>query len=77
MKLSKNAFREIKNKCERRFPRKVGFSTEWSKWSKFCNKNPIEFRGIIDGAEYIIRVSSDAYAVCVPNPSGIFKIYSF
>lgn len=68
---------EILKKCEKRFPRQVGFSTEWSKWSKFCEENPIEFHGEINGAKYLIRVANDAYAVCILNPSGYFKIYSF
>lgn len=78
MKLSKNAFKEILRKYEKRFPRKIGASIDaGNAWAEFCAKNPIEFRGIINGTEYIIRVSSDAYAVCILNPSGFFKIYSF
>lgn len=77
MKLSKNAFKEILKKCEKRFPRQVGFSTNGDCWHKFCAKNPIEFRGEINGAKYTLRVSNDAYAVCILNPSGCFKIYSF
>lgn len=77
MKLSKNAFKEILKKCEKRFPRKIGSSIGIDPWIKFCAKKPIEFRGNIDGVEYIIRVANDAYAVCVLNPSGYFKIYSF
>lgn len=77
MKLSKNAFKEILKKCEKRFPQFVGFSTDCGVWSKFCAKNPIEFRGEINGAKYVLRIATDAYAMCVPNPSGLFKIYSF
>lgn len=77
MKLSKNAFKEILKKCKKRFPRQVGFSTDGNAWRKFCAKNPIEFRGEISGARYILRISRDAYAVCVLNPSGSFEIYSF
>lgn len=78
MKLSKSAFKEILTKCKKRFPAKVGSSIDTGdSWEKFCAKNPIEFRGDINGAKYIIRVANDAYAVCVLNPSGFFKIYSF
>lgn len=77
MKLSKNAFKEIFKKCGKRFPRQVGFSTDGNAWAKFCAKNPIEFRGEINGAKYVLRISKDAYAVCILNPSGFFKIYSF
>lgn len=78
MKLSKNAFKEILTKCEKRFPRQVGSSIDTGNaWTKFCAKKPIEFSGTINGAQYIIRVANDAYAVCVPNPSGFFKIYGF
>lgn len=78
MKLSKSAIEEILKKCEKRFPRKIGTSIDrGNAWNKFCDKKPIEFRGEINGAQYIIRVSNDAYAICIPNPSGFFKIYSF
>lgn len=78
MKLSKTALNEILKKCEKRFPAKVGTSMHNADvWAKFCEKKPIEFSGKLNGTEYIIRVSSDAYAVCIPNPSGFFKIYSF
>ena len=78
MKLSKSAFKEILTKCEKRFPRQIGSSIDaGDSWAKFCAKNPIEFRGNINGAQYIIRVANDSYAVCVLNPSGFFKIYSF
>lgn len=78
MKLSKNAFKEILAECERRFTAKIGTSMHNADvWTKFCEKKPVEFRGTINGVEYIIRVANDAYAVCVLNPSGFFKIYSF
>ena len=78
MKLSKTALNEILKRCEKCFPTKVGTSMHNSDvWTNFCAKNPIEFRGIINGTEYIIRVANDAYAVCVLNPSGYFKVYSF
>lgn len=78
MKLSKYAFNEILKKCGKRFPRQIGSSIDSGDlWNKFCAKNPIEFRGDINGAQYIIRVLNDAYAVCVLNPNGFFKIYSF
>lgn len=77
MKLSKRAFEEIYKKCEKRFPREIGASIDGNIWNKFCEHKPIEFRGVFDGAQCIIRVSNDAYAVCFPNPIGLFKIYSF
>lgn len=77
MKMSKRTFKEIVDKCKKRFPRQIGFSTDSDAWAEFCAKKPIEFRGEINGAKYVIRVSSDAYAVCFLNPSGLFKIYSF
>lgn len=78
MNLSKNAFNEILKKCKKRFPRQVGSSIDaGNSWENFCAKNPVEFSGTMNGAKYIIRVSNDAYAVCVLNPSGFFKIYSF
>lgn len=61
MKLSKNALKEILTKCEKRFPRQIGASIDTGdSWAKFCAKNPIEFRGNINGAQYIIRVANDA-----------------
>lgn len=77
MKMSKSTFKEILDKCKKRFPRQIGVSLDRNAWTKFCAKKPIEFRGEINGAKYIIRVSNDAYAVCVLNPMGFFKIYSF
>lgn len=77
MKLSKRAFKEIFEKCKKRFPKKIGDSLNSTAWCKFCEKKPIEFLGEINGAQYVMRVSNDAYAVCFLNPSGSFKIYSF
>lgn len=78
MKLSKTALNEILKKCEKCFPAKVGTSMHNADvWTKFCEQKPIEFSGELNGAKVVLRVNSDGYAVCIPNPSGFFKIYSF
>lgn len=80
MKLSKSAFEEILKKMQKRFPVFIGTSLDGSAngvWAIFCAKKPIEFHARINSVRYIIRVANDAYAVCVPNPSGFFKVYSF
>lgn len=78
MKLSKNALKEILRKCEKRFPRPVGASIDTGdSWAKFCAKKPIEFRGNINGAQYIIRVSNDAYAVCILIRADFLKFTVF
>lgn len=77
MKLSKKSFEELLKKTEARFPRFMGTSVDNGVWQKFCAKNPIEFCGEINGAKYILRLTTDGYAICNPNPTGSFRVYSF
>ena len=77
MKLSKIAFEELCKKSKARFPRLLGNSANFELWQKFCAKNPIEFRGKMNGAEAILRLSKDGFAIALLNPAGIYKIYTF
>lgn len=77
MELSKKAFEELYKKCKVRFSRRLGNSVNFELWQKFCAKNPVEFSGKINGAEVILRLSKDGYAIAFLNPCGIFEIFTF
>lgn len=77
MKLSNRTFEELYNKSKAQYPRLLGNSANFETWQKFCAKNPIEFHGNINGAEAVLRLSKDGYAIAFLNPCGVFKIYTF
>lgn len=78
MKLSKSAFNELLNKCEKSFPEKIGTSMHDSDlWANFCAKKPIEFSCEFNGVKFLLRVNLDGYAIYQSNSSSFFKIYSF
>ena len=77
MELSKKSFEEILKKCETRFPKFIGRSTDLGVWQNFCKKNPIEFRGILNGADAVLKITKDGYAIAFLNPTDSFSVYSF
>lgn len=77
MELSKKSFEEILRKYEKHFPKFIGRSTDLGVWQNFCKKNPIEFRGNLNGAVAILAITKDGYAIAFPNPAYIFSVYSF
>ena len=46
-------------------------------WTKFCDKNPVEFSGELNGAKVVLRVNSDGYAIHQSNSYSFFKIFGF
>lgn len=77
MKLSNAAFKELFKKCEKKFTKFAGKSTDLAVWQAFCKKNPIEFRGKINGAEVVLKIAKDGYAIAYLNPVDSFRVYSF
>lgn len=77
MELSKKSFEEILKKCETRFPKIIGKSTDLAIWNAFCKKNPLEFRGKLNGADAVLKITKDGYAIALLNPTDSFSVYSF
>ena len=77
MELSKKSFEELFKKYEKRFPKFIGKSTDLAVWQAFCKKNPIEFRGILNGADAVLKTTKDGYAIAFLNPTDSFSVYSF
>ena len=77
MNLSNAAFKELFKKCEKKFTKFAGKSTALAVWQAFCKKNPVEFRGKLNGADVILKITKDSYAIAFLNPTGSFSIYSF
>lgn len=77
MNLSTRSFKELFNKCEKKFTKFVGKSTDLAVWQAFCKENPVEFRGKLNGADVILKITKAGYAIACPNPTGSFSIYSF
>ena len=77
MELSKKSFEEILKKYETRFPKFIGRSTDLDVWKNFCKQNPIEFRGILNGADAVLKITKDGYAIALLNPTDSFSVYSF
>lgn len=77
MKLSNRSFKELFKKCEKKFTKFAGRSTDFDVWKNFCKKNPIEFRGILNGADAVLKITKDGYAIAFLNPTDSFSIYSF
>ena len=77
MNLSNAAFKELFKKCEKNFTKFAGKSTDLAVWQAFCKKNPVEFRGKLNGADIILKVTKDGYAIAYPNPMSSFSVYSF
>lgn len=75
MKLSNKAFKEIFEKCEKRFTKFAGRSTDLDVWRAFCKRDSVEFRGKLDGADVILKVSEEGYAIARPNPCDGFSVY--
>lgn len=77
MNLSTQSFKELFKKCEKKFTKFAGKSTDLAVWQAFCKENPIEFRGKLNGADIILKITKDGYAIAYPNPMSSFSIYSF
>ena len=77
MNLSNRSFNELFKKCERKFTRFAGSSTDLAVWQAFCKKNPVEFRGKLNRADVILKIAKDGYAIAYLNPTGSFSVYSF
>lgn len=77
MQLSNAAFKELFKKCEKKFTKFAGKSTDLAVWQAFCKKNPVEFRGKLNGADVILKITKDGYAIAYPNPNDSFSVYSF
>ena len=77
MNLSNRAFSELFNKCEKKFTKFAGKSTDLAVWQAFCKENPIEFRGKLNGADAVLKITKDGYAIAYLNPTGSFSVYSF
>ena len=77
MNLSNRSFKDVLKKCESRFPKFIGRSTDLAVWQAFCKKNPITFRGKLNGADVILKITKDSYAIAYLNPVDSFSIYSF
>ena len=77
MELSKKSFEEILKKCEKRFPKFRGRSTDFDVWKNFCKQNPVESRGKMNGADVILKITKAGYAIAYPNPTDNFNVYSF
>ena len=77
MNLSTRSFKELFKKCETRFTKFIGKSTDLAVWQAFCKENPVEFRGKLNGADAILKITKDGYAIAYLNPMGSFSIYFF
>ena len=77
MKLSNRSFKELFKSCETRFPKFVGKSTDLAIWQTFCKKNPVEFRGKLNGVDVVLKITKDGYAIAYLNPTDSFSVYSF
>ena len=77
MNLSTRSFKELCKNCERQFPKFIGSSTDLAVWQTFCKQNPIEFRGKLNGADVILKITKAGYAIAYLNPTGSFSVYSF
>lgn len=77
MNLSTRSFNELFKKCEKKFTKFAGKSTDLAVWQAFCKENPIEFRGKLNGANVILKITKAGYAIAYLNPTDSFSIYSF
>ena len=77
MKLSNRSFKELFKKCEKKFTKFAGRSTDFDVWKNFCKKNPVEFRGKMNSADVILKITKAGYAIAYPNPTDSFSVYSF
>ena len=77
MKLSNRSLKELLKNCERQFPKFIGKSTDLAIWNNFCKKNSIEFRGKLNGADVVLKITKAGYAIAYLNPVDSFSVYSF
>lgn len=77
MNLSNRSLNELFKKCESKFTKFAGKSTDLAVWQAFYKKNPVEFRGKLNGADIILKIAKDGYAIAYPNPMSSFSVYSF
>ena len=75
MRLSKAAFLEIKRKLEKKYPRFVGKSNDVTVETS-CFDPKIEFESKVDGTPVHLRITKYGYAICYPNPMGVWKAYT-
>lgn len=77
MNLSNRSFKGLLKKCETRFPKFIGKSTDLAVWQAFCKQNPLEFRGKLNGADVVLKITKAGYAIAYLNPVDSFSVYSF
>ena len=77
MNLSTRSLKELFKNCERQFPKFIGKSTDLAIWHAFCKEKPLEFRGKLNGADVVLKITKAGYAIAYLNPVDSFSVYSF